>query len=274
MILDGVGRTVVGVVPSNFHLRIQNFQRDSGMNDVYVPVGEYNEPKFYNERGAGWGLDGIGRLKPGVTLQQARDDMARVSHELAMAYPDIDSGRKAYLISLKDEMVGDMRPILIVLLVAVVFVLLISCGNVANLLLARSTSRQQEFAIRIALGAEHSRVIRQLWTESILLGLIGGVLGLGLAKLGTRAALASIPEGMPRANDIGLDVTVLLFSFLISVVAGIIFGLAPAWKATRGAVGKSLSESGRGLAGKRGGAQALFVIGEMAMALVRWWAPG
>ena len=93
-------------------------------------------------------------------------------------------------------------------------------------------------------------------------------LGLGLAKLGTRAALASIPEGMPRANDIGLDVTVLLFSFLISVVAGIIFGLAPAWKATRGAVGKSLSESGRGLAGKRGGAQALFVIGEMAMALV------
>src|SRR6266851_1424507 len=267
MILDDVGRTVVGVVPSTFHLRIQNFQR-SGMNEIYVPVGEFNEPKFYNERGAGWGMDGIGRLKPGATLQQAREDMARVSHELAIAYPDIDSGRKAYLLSLEDEMVGDMRPILIVLLVAVGFVLLISCGNVANLLLARSTSRQQEFAIRIALGAEHSRVIRQLLTESILLGLIGGVLGLALAKLGTGAALAFIPEGMPRANDIGLDGTVLVFSFLISVTAGIVFGLAPAWKATRGTVGKTLSESGRGLAGKRGGAQALFVSAEMAMAMV------
>ena len=268
MVLDDVGRTIIGVVPSSFHLRIQNFQRGGGMNDVYVPVGEFNEPKFYNERGAGWGLDGIGRLKPGVTLPQAREDMARVSRELAIAYPDIDSGRKAYLLSLKDEMVGNMRPILIILLVAVGFVLLISCGNVANLLLARSTSRQQEFAIRIALGAENTRVIRQLLTESILLALIGGVLGLGLAKLGTQAALASIPEGMPRANDIGLDVTVLLFSFLISVLAGIVFGLAPAWKATRSNAGKTLSETGRGLAGKRGGAQALFVIGEMAMALV------
>ncbi len=268
MVLDEVGRTIIGVVPSSFHLRIQNFQRGGGMNDVYVPVGAYNEPRFYNERGAGWGLDGIGRLKPGVTLQQAREDMARVSHELAIAYPDIDSGRKAYILSLKDEMVGDMRLILIILVVAVAFVLLISCGNVANLLLARSTSRQQEFAIRIALGAEHSRVIRQLLTESILLALIGGILGLALAKLGTQAALASIPEGMPRANDIGLDVTVLLFSFLISVLAGIAFGLAPAWKATRGNAGKTLSETGRGLAGKRGGAQSLFVIVEMALALV------
>jgi predicted permease len=268
LILDDVGRTVVGVVPSSFHLRIQNFQRGGGMNDVYVPVGEYNEPKFYNERNAGWGLDGIGRLKPGVTLQQAREDMDRVSRELALAYPDIDSTRKANVISLKDEIVGDMRPILIVLLVAVAFVLLISCGNVANLLLARSTSRQQEFAIRLALGAEQSRVIRQLLTESILLSLIGGLLGLFLAKLGTGAALASIPEGMPRANDIGLDVPVLLFSFFISILAGIVFGLAPAWKATRGSVGKTLGENGRGLAGKRGGAQALFVMGEMAMALV------
>jgi predicted permease len=268
LILDEVGRTVVGVVPSSFHLRIQNFQRYESVNEVYVPVGEFNEPKFYNERGAGWGLDGIGRLKPGVTLQQAREDMDRVSHELAVAYPDIDSTRKANVISLKDEIVGDMRPILIVLLVAVAFVLLISCGNVANLLLARSTSRQHEFAIRLALGAEQSRVIRQLLTESILLSLIGGALGLFLAKVGTTAALATIPEGMPRSNDIGLDVPVLLFSFFISILAGIVFGMAPAWKATRGSVGKTLGESGRGLAGKRGGAQSLFVMGEMAMALV------
>jgi len=268
MILDDVGRTIVGVMPSSFHLRMQNFQRGEELINVYVPVGEFNEPKFYNERGAGWGLDGIGRLRPGVTLQQAREDMARVSHELAIAYPDIDTARKAYVLSLKDEMVGDMRPILIVLLVAVAFVLLISCGNVANLLLARSNSRQQEFAIRIALGAEHGRVVRQLLTESILLSLIGGALGLFLAKIGTGAALATIPEGMPRTNDIGLDMPVLLFSFFISILAGTVFGLAPAWKATRSSTGKTLTETGRGLAGKRGGAQALFVMGEMAMALV------
>lgn len=268
MILDDVGRTIVGVIPASFHLRIQNFQRGESQIDVYTPVGEFNEPRFYNQRNAGWGLDGIGRLRPGVTLQQAREDMARVSHELAVAYPDIDTARAANVISLKDEMVGDMRSILIVLLVAVGFVLLISCGNVANLLLARSNSRQQEFAIRMALGAENSRVVRQLLTESVLLALIGGALGLFLAKLGTNAALAAIPEGMPRANDIGLDMPVLLFSLFISILAGIVFGLAPAWKATRGSVGKTLTETGRGLAGKRGGAQAVFVIGEMAMALV------
>jgi predicted permease len=268
LILDDVGRTIIGVVPSSFHLTIQNFQRGSSLNDVYVPVGEFNEPKFYNARGSGWGLDGIGRLKPGVTLEQAREDMDRVSRDLAAAYPDIDSNKKANLLSLKDEMVGDMRPILLVLLGAVVFVLLISCVNVANLLLARSTARQHEFAIRIALGAGQQRVIRQLLTESILLALIGGALGLVLAKFGTAAALAAVPRSLPRSESIGLDFRVLLFTLGISLLAGIIFGLAPAWKAAQGSLATTLRESGRGLAGGRGGAQRLFVVGEMAMALV------
>src|SRR6478736_3279879 len=125
MILDDVGRTIVGVIPSSFHLRIQNFQRGGPMNEVYVPVGEFNEPKFYGERGSGWGLDAIGRLKPGVTLQQAREDMDRVSRQLAAAYPEVNSAKKAYILSLKDEMVGDMRPVLLVLLGAVALVLLI-----------------------------------------------------------------------------------------------------------------------------------------------------
>jgi predicted permease len=268
LVLDDVGRTIIGVVPSSFHLNVQNFQRGGPANDVYTPVGEYNEPKFYNARGSGWGLDGIGRLKPGVTLEQAREDMDRVSRELAVAYPDIDSDKKANVLSLKDEMVGDMRPILYVLLGAVGFVLLISCVNVANLLLARSTSRQHEFAIRIALGAGQQRVIRQLLTESVLLALIGGALGLLLAKFGTAAALAAIPRSLPRSENIGLDLRVLLFTLAISLLAGIIFGLAPAWKAAQGNLSGTLRESGRGLAGGRGGAQRLFVVGEMAMALV------
>ncbi len=268
LILNDVGRTVIGVVPSSFHLHIQNFQRGGPLNEVYLPVGEYNEPHFYNARGSGWGLDAIGRLKPGVTLEQARQDMDRVSRDLAAAYPDIDSGRRANLISLKDEMVGDMRPVLLVLLGAVVFVLLISCVNVANLLLARSTSRQHEFAIRIALGAGQKRVIRQLLTESILLALIGGGLGLLLAKFGTAAAIAAVPRNMARAEEIGLDLRVLLFPLLISFLAGIVFGLAPAWKTARADVGGTLKESGRGVAGARSRAQALFVVGEMAMALV------
>ena len=268
MILDDVGRTIVGVIPSSFHLRIQNFQRGGPLNDVYVPVGEYNEPKFYSDRGAGWGLDAIGRLKPGVTLQQAREDMERVSRDLTAAYPDVNSGKKANVLSLKDEMVGNMRPILFVLLGAVAFVLLISCVNVANLLLARSTARQNEFAIRIALGAGQHRVIRQLLTESLLLSLIGGALGLVVAKFGTTAALAAVPRTLPRAEDIGLDPRVLLFTFALSVLAGIIFGLMPAWKASQGSVSRQLIESGRALAGARGGAQSVFVIGEMAMALV------
>jgi predicted permease len=268
MVLDDVGRTIVGVIPSSFHLRIQNFQRGGPLNDVYVPVGEYNEPKFYSDRAAGWGLDAIGRLKPGVTLQQAREDMEQVSRDLSAAYPDVNSGKKANVLSLKDEMVGNMGPILFVLLGAVAFVLLISCVNVANLLLARSTARQNEFAIRIALGAGQHRVIRQLLTESLLLSLIGGALGLVVAKFGTAAALAAVPRTLPRAEDIGLDPRVLLFTFALSLLAGIIFGLMPAWKASQGSVSRQLIESGRALAGARGGAQSIFVIGEMAMALV------
>jgi predicted permease len=268
MVLDDVGRTIVGVVPSSFHLHIQNFQRGGPMNEVYVPVGEYNEPKFYSERDAGWGLDAIGRLKPGVSLQQAREDMERVSRDLTEAYPDVNTGKKAYLLSLKDEMIGDMGPILFVLLGAVAFVLLISCVNVANLLLARSTARQNEFAIRLALGAGQPRVIRQLLTESLLLSLIGGALGLLVAQFGTRAALAAVPRTLSRAEDIGLDLRVLLFTFVLSVLAGIIFGLMPAWKAAQGSVSRQLIESGRALAGARGGAQSVFVVGEMAMALI------
>jgi predicted permease len=273
LIIDGVGRTVVGVVPT-LHLIIQNFQRGTPPNEIYTPVGEYNEPRFYNARGSGWGMDAIGRLKTGVTLDQARADMDRVTHNLAVAYPDIDTDKKATVILMREGMIGQIRPVLLFLLGAVALVLLIACVNVANLLLARSTVRQQEFAIRIALGAGHKRVVRQLLTESVLLALAGGSLGLLLARLGTTAAMAAVPPNMPRANDISLDFRVLIFTFLISVVAGIVFGLAPAWRLTRSAVGGVLTENSRRVAGGRSRVQSIFVVGEMAMALVLLIAAG
>ena len=274
LILNGVGRTVIGVVPSSFHLHIQNFQRGSPPIEVYTPVGEYNEPHFYAARESGWGMDAIGRLKPGVTLQQAREDMDRVSRALAAAYPDVDSDKSANIISLKEGMVGRVRSLLLVLLGSVACVLLIACVNVANLLLARSTTRQHEFAVRIALGAGQNRLIRQLLTESVLLGLIGGAAGLLLARFGVRAALAAVPGTLPRPEEIGLDSRVLLFTFLISITAGVIFGLAPAWKTARANIGLVLKESGRTVAGARSRTQSVFVIGEMALALVLLVAAG
>ena len=275
MELNGVGRTIIGVVPSSFHLHIQNFQRGEQANQLYVPVGEYSEPRFHN-RAAGWGLDAIGRMKPGVTFEQAQEDMARVSRELAAAYPDVNGAKQAYLVRFEDEIVGadgtpgghNVRPVLVVLLVAVMFVLLIACVNVANLLLARSTVRNREFAIRIALGAGEGRVLRQLLTESMLLAIMGGGLGLLLAKFGTSAALAAMPRTMPRAEDIGLDHRVLLFTLIVSILSGIAFGLAPALRTTRSNVGATLKESGRSLAAARSRTQSVFVIFEMSMALV------
>jgi putative ABC transport system permease protein len=268
LIVDGVGRTVIGVVPAAFLMQIQNFQENRALNDIYTPIGEFNEPAFYAERSSGWGMCGIGRLRSGITLVSARQDMGRVARELAADYPAADSKIGVNVVPLKEEMVGDMRRPLLVLLGAVTFVLLISCVNVANLLLARSTSRQREFAIRLAIGAGQLRLMRQLLTESIVLALIGGGLGLLLAQFGTAAAVAAVPRTVPRAEEIGLDYRVLIFTALSSLAAGIIFGLAPAFRVRRANVGGALKESGRGVAGTRSRMQRVFVMAEMALAVV------
>jgi predicted permease len=268
LVLDGVGRTVIGVVPANFRLRVENFQDAGAPNDIYTPIGEYNDPAFYADRAAGWGMKAIGYLKPGVTFAVASQDMDRVSRELTASYPDADSNQKANLVPLKEAMVGDMRGPLLVLLGAVFFVLLIACVNVSNLLLARSTSREREFAIRIAVGGGQWRIIRQLLTESTLLALVGGSLGLLLAQFGTAAALAAVPHTIPRTEEIGLDFRVLLFTTVASVLAGAAFGLAPALRLRNTNIAGALKEVGRSVAGSRNRTQRVFVIAEMALALV------
>ncbi len=257
--LNGAAYTIVGVIPVDFHY----FPR----RDVYAPIGQWNDPTFRDRR-ASMGMNAVGRLKPGVTFEQAIADMEGLGRHLAGAYPEADKGTGITLVPLKQNVVGDIQGVLLVLLAAVGFVLLIACVNVANLLLARSTARTHEFAMRSALGASRGRVIRQLLTESLLLALAGGGLGLLLASWGLQGALKVLPEALARAEEVHLDGRVLLFMLAASVLAGIMFGLAPALKNSQHDIHETLREGGRGVSGARHRAQSVFVVVEMALALV------
>jgi predicted permease len=261
--LDGKQYAIIGVIPADFDLMLDSFSA----SEIYVPVVNWSNNLLFN-RGAGLGFHGIGRLKPGVTIGQARADFAAVTQNLATAYPDVDKGIGAALIPFKQRMLGSVKSILLVLFCAVAFVLLIACANIANLLLARSTARMREFAVRAALGAGKSRLIRQLLTESILLGAVGGGLGLLLASWGMRAALAALPDTLPRAGEIHIDLRVLLFTAAATLLAGIFFGLVPALKISRTNLQDRLKEGGRDSSGSRQRAHGVLVVVEIALALV------
>jgi len=261
--LEGKSYSIIGVIPASFHLAAWSLRN----RDVYVPMGQWRNPAL-TERGAGLGIRGIARIKPGVSVDQANADMARVSQNLADAFPDVDKGISAKLVPLKEQLVGDVRPFLLVLMAAVGFVLLIACVNVASLMLARSTGRMREFAVRAALGASRRRMIQQLFTESLLLATVAGGLGLILAVWGTHAGLKLLPEALPRAEEIGLDLRVLLFTMTISLLAGTVFGLMPALKTSQADPNTALKAGGRGASGTRHRAQSTFVIAEMAIALL------
>src|SRR5579864_8172761 len=258
MILNGASYTIIGVIPAGFTF----YGRD---RDVYTPIGQWTDESFRDRR-VDVSSHGVGRLKPGVTLAQAKADMDGIAHNLAAAYPEADKDVGITLVSMKEDIVGNVQPFLIVLLAAVGFLLLIACANVANLILARSMGRSHEFAIRAALGASQGRVIRQLLTESILLAGLGGALGLLLAFWGTKVVLGTLPGAVPRANEVSLDSRVLLFTMALSLFAGIVFGLAPALKTSLVNLQEVLKESARG--GARHRLQGVFVAVEVAMALV------
>ena len=257
--LDDKSFTIVGVLPTTFTM-----YRSA---DVFLPIGQWDTPALQNRRAA-LGLHGIGRLKPGVTQAEAQVDLDAVMRKLATAYPDANRGNGAAIVPLKELLVGDIRLILWMLLGAVGFVLLIACVNVSNLLLARSTGRTREFAIRAALGAGRWRLLRQLLTESLLLACAGGGLGLLLARWGTRAALGVLPTALPRADEIRLDGRVLLFAIVISLLTGVLAGLAPALRTSFGRLSETLKEGGRGAGGGRHRAQGILVAVEMALAVV------
>ena len=261
--LNGADYTITGVIPASFDLHVQNFQA----SELYTPVGQWNDVVF-RMRNAGLGMNAIGRLKAGVTFEQARANMKSVTDTLAQMYPADDSQISATMVPLKEKIVGDVKPYLLVLLAAVCFVLLIACVNVANLLMARSMTRSREFAIRLALGAGKLRVMRQLLTESVLLSLCGGVVGLILAAWVTPVTLGLFAGTFPRAAEIRLDAPVLAFTFVVSVLSGILFGMAPAFRSVQPDLQKTLREGARGARGVRNRAQSVFAAIEMALALI------
>jgi predicted permease len=258
--LNGTAYTIIGVIPDTFTFY-------GNIRDVYTPIGQWNDPSFRDRR-ISVGAHAFGRLNPGVTGAQAQAEMDEVARNLAVAFPEADAGHNIKLVSMKEDLVGNVQPLLLVLLAAVGFLLLIACANVANLLLARSVARSREFAIRSALGASYARMIRQLLTESILLSAVGGSLGLLLAYCGMKTLLKALPAALPRFGEVSLDSKVLLFTLVLSLATGVIFGLAPALKASRTDLQEVMKQSGRGSSGFRHRLQGTFVAGEVALALI------
>jgi putative ABC transport system permease protein len=258
--LDGRAYTVIGVMPRGFAF--------PNRADIWVPVGPLSSEESWKSRGNHPGLFGLARLKPGVSLEQARREMETIAVRLEQQYPDTNKNNRLRVEPLLDNYVNNVRPALWTLLAAVVVVLLIACANVANLLLARAASRQTEMAVRAALGAGRWRIVRQLLTESLLLALFGGALGLLLAYGGVSLIRALSLDGIPRSDGIGLDAGVLAFTAIVAVVTGILFGLAPAWQASRPDVQETLKESTRGVTGGRARLRQSLVVTEVALTLV------
>jgi putative ABC transport system permease protein len=259
--LSGNSYTVIGVMPSDFSLPKE-------LADVFISLW-VAYPEAAPFRGVHF-MHTYWRLKPGVTLTQAQAEIAQVDRRLSEQFPDTEKGRGTILIPLHDWLVGNLRPALLILFGAVGLVLLIACANFAMLLMARAVARQRELMIRASLGARNSRLIRQRLTESTLLALVGGAVGLLVAKMGTMFLLALKPAALHRFHAIPMDARVFAFVFAISLLTGLLFGLLPAWSASRGDVAEALRENQRAtsIEVSRSLLRSFLITAEVALALI------
>jgi putative ABC transport system permease protein len=260
LVIDGKSLTVVGITPPGFRFGEEE-------PDVFTSLGGQDPAPNLQDRKRHPGIEVVARLQPGVTFHEAQTELALIGSRLAQQYPDSNAGRTFIAEQLRPD-VGDVAATLWLLLGAVALVLLIACANVASLLLARAVSRERELAMRVALGASRSRLVRQCLTESAVLGLSGGALGILLATLAIRPFIALWPGTLPRAEEVQLDWRVLLFAVAASLLSGLLFGLAPALRAPVGELEKTLRAGARSVAGTSRRLHSSFVVSEIALAVV------
>jgi putative ABC transport system permease protein len=268
VVLNGHPQIVVGIAPQDFTWFIKDGSFTGAKPQMWTPF--IFPASFSSRKGTGRFLTVVARLKSGATVPQAQSQMNAIAAHIAEEYPDFNGYWGANVVPLRDQISGDLRPVLLILTGAVAFVLLIACANVSSVLLARAAAREREIAVRTAIGASPWRIVRQLLTESVLLALIGGAIGVVVSIWGTNLLLAASPKNLLGVSSIPIDWRVLAFAAGTTLLAGLLFGFLPSYICAHSGISETLKDGGRGSsAGKRRGlARAAFVVAQMYLALV------